>query len=956
MSDRKTNWERLSSKDVTDTVRYRDVYEQQQLDRRGAAHMQSPVPRTVAAVSLSVIVTVITWFLIAGIQWLIYAARVHASYIIPSSYGRLPFEASFVSFIAPDWLKVLVSLGVGLIVFTVLQSLFMRNLRAQNALADTSDINEYMNDQHIALPEEVQRKFDYFPDAGAHCSVSVSSMISHIALENKGIKRVEMVESQVDEDDDREFYDILAGDTSDLKLVKRPLIDEKFQDAIFETSGVPKKLRRAYDARRIPYNKGNVNRNKLKGYDTVADMINGDWEMPLYEPQRPGGAYLVDTDPVNTMVLAITRAGKGQTIIEPTIDMWLREKNPNNIVVNDPKGELLVQFYVPAAVRGFQPVQLNLINAMKTDIYNPLIMAAQSAREGDSTKCAAYVENIADVFFPQTEGEDPVWSNSANNAFKRAAYGLIDFFLEEEVKMRGRAARGNVAPATLENEVDTLWGRVTLYNCYQLFVQLTSRKRKNPYLKWQQKAKDAGGTYNAQNEAEERQIQLDQRLGELVWNGEKELDELTLFFNATSRLPRNSIRTLVANADNALRAMGGADKMIASVYGIALTAMSFFADPTISTLTSGTPSQNIDLAGLSFPRRIGVQFHQDFMRRYHLVGLQCRWQAYSDPEFKNSLGEDFYHQDSIGREGWARMYFKGIFPENEAYLKLEIRNASTGGIVKRFFFKFTKSYQVSLDGRYYVTDPVLDEKIIKNGVLEELVERKRADGSVEYVPGKRAFNHKQLVFDENATDADEDGMAARPQPIPVITSNYVRYSEKPKIVFMITPPHLAKYAKLLLIIIKELTNLNFEQSYMTKSNQKPLYKTRFMLDELGNLQSEGHGISNFETMLSIGLGQSQQFTLILQTLSQLTAVYGDSVDSIVQGNAQPLDAKIATPTGWRTMGEMSVGDEVLTPKGKISQVTGVYPKGVRKVYRVTTKDGRSCLVCGEHLWKVRVGQ
>lgn len=954
MSDRKTNWERLSSKDVTDTVRYRDVYEQQQLDRRGAAHMQSPVPRTVAAVSLSVIVTVITWFLIAGIQWLIYAARVHASYIIPSSYGRLPFEASFVSFIAPDWLKVLVSLGIGLSVFAVLQSLFMRNLRAQNALADTSDINEYMNDQHIALPEEVQRKFDYFPDAGAHCSVSVSSMISHIALENKGIKRVEMVEPQVDEDDDREFYDILAGDTSDLKLVKRPLIDEKFQDAIFETSGVPKKLRRAYDARRIPYNKGNVNRNKLKGYDTVADMINGDWEMPLYEPQRPGGAYLVDTDPVNTMVLAITRAGKGQTIIEPTIDMWLREKKANNIVVNDPKGELLVQFYVPAAVRGFQPVQLNLINAMKTDIYNPLIMAAQSAREGDSTKCAAYVENIADVFFPQTEGEDPVWSNSANNAFKRAAYGLIDFFLEEEVKMRGRAARGNVAPATLENEVDTLWGRVTLYNCYQLFVQLTSRKRKNPYLKWQQKAKDAGGTYNAQNEAEERQIQLDQKLGELVWNGEKELDELTLFFNATSRLPRNSIRTLVANADNALRAMGGADKMIASVYGIALTAMSFFADPTISTLTSGTPSQNIDLAGLSFPRRIGVQFHQDFMRRYHLVGLQCRWQAYSDPEFKESLGEDFYHQDSIGREGWARMYFKGIFPDNVAYLKLEIRNASTGGIVKRFFFKFTKSYQVSLDGRYYVTDPVLDEKIIKNGVLEELVERKREDGSVEYVSGKRAFNHKQLVFDENAVDADEDGMAARPQPIPVITSNYVRYSEKPKIVFMITPPHLAKYAKLLLIIIKELTNLNFEQSYMTKSNQKPLYLTRFMLDELGNLQSEGHGISNFETMLSIGLGQGQQFHCILQTLAQLTSVYGDSVDSIVQGNAQPLSSKIATPTGWHTMGDISVGDEVLTPKGKISQVTGVYPKGVRKVYRVTTKDGRSCLVCGEHLWKVRV--
>lgn len=68
--------------------------------------------------------------------------------------------------------------------------------------------------------------------------------------------------------------------------------------------------------------------------------------------------------------LAITRAGKGQTVIEPTLDMWTREKNPNNMVINDPKGELLVKYYVRGTVRGFQIVQFNLINAMKTDIYN----------------------------------------------------------------------------------------------------------------------------------------------------------------------------------------------------------------------------------------------------------------------------------------------------------------------------------------------------------------------------------------------------------------------------------------------------------------------------------------------------------------------------------------------------------------------------------------------------------
>src|SRR5699024_5568103 len=119
----------------------------------------------------------------------------------------------------------------------------------------------------------------------------------------------------------------------------------------------------------------------------VKDVIVDDWEFPIWEKQRPGGMYIVDSAPVNTMVLAITRAGKGQTYIESVIDMWTRERNPSNMVINDPKGELLVKNFVRASVRGYEIVQFNLINAQKTDIYNPLAMAAESARENDATKC-----------------------------------------------------------------------------------------------------------------------------------------------------------------------------------------------------------------------------------------------------------------------------------------------------------------------------------------------------------------------------------------------------------------------------------------------------------------------------------------------------------------------------------------------------------------------------------------
>lgn len=189
---------------------------------------------------------------------------------------------------------------------------------------------------------------------------------------------------------------------------------------------------------------------------------------------------------------------------------------------------------------------------------------------------------------------------------------------------------------------------------------------------------------------------------------------------------------------------------------------------------------------------------------------------------------------------------------------------------------------------------------------------------------------------------------------PTLMSQTVRYAEQPKAVFLVTPPHLMKYAKIILILLKQLVDLNFDKSYMTKSNQKPMYKTRFMLDELGNLQSEGNGISGFETMLSIGLGQEQQFTLILQTLQQLRDVYGDSVDKIVQGNAQPLHSKVLTRNGYTPMGEIEVGDETVTPDGTYAQVTGVYPRGERDVYTVQTVDGAQVEASDEHLWEVYI--
>jgi len=69
------------------------------------------------------------------------------------------------------------------------------------------------------------------------------------------------------------------------------------------------------------------------------------------------------------------------------------------------------------------------------------------------------------------------------------------------------------------------------------------------------------------------------------------------------------------------------------------------------------------------------------------------------------------------------------------------------------------------------------------------------------------------------------------------------------------------------------------------------------------------------------------------------------------GKAQPLDSKVLTPSGWKLMGDIVVGDKVTTPKGKMSTVTGVFPQGKKQIHQITFHDGSSARCCDEHLWK-----
>nr|DAF21584.1 MAG TPA: Terminase large subunit [Caudoviricetes sp.] len=71
------------------------------------------------------------------------------------------------------------------------------------------------------------------------------------------------------------------------------------------------------------------------------------------------------------------------------------------------------------------------------------------------------------------------------------------------------------------------------------------------------------------------------------------------------------------------------------------------------------------------------------------------------------------------------------------------------------------------------------------------------------------------------------------------------------------------------------------------------------------------------------------------------------------GKALWIKEKIYNVDGsTKNIEEVKVGDKILGKDGRPTSVLGVYPQGVKKLYRVTLVDGRNVLCCDEHLWEI----
>ena len=70
------------------------------------------------------------------------------------------------------------------------------------------------------------------------------------------------------------------------------------------------------------------------------------------------------------------------------------------------------------------------------------------------------------------------------------------------------------------------------------------------------------------------------------------------------------------------------------------------------------------------------------------------------------------------------------------------------------------------------------------------------------------------------------------------------------------------------------------------------------------------------------------------------------------GKAVSINELVLATDGWIQMKDIHVGSKLVDVWGNEQSVTGVYPQGMLRIYRVEMEDGGSCMVSADHIWYV----
>lgn len=142
--------------------------------------------------------------------------------------------------------------------------------------------------------------------------------------------------------------------------------------------------------------------------------------------EENNGYYYIDQSTVNSMIVGVTRSGKGQKIILPLLSNLARGEKKPTVIIHDPKGELLRDSGSFFKANGYKIYNFNPSDSTSSSHWNIFETAYQAIVAENKDSFDEAVKEMVDIFVPEESiANEKYW----NLAARTACEALLRYFL-----------------------------------------------------------------------------------------------------------------------------------------------------------------------------------------------------------------------------------------------------------------------------------------------------------------------------------------------------------------------------------------------------------------------------------------------------------------------------------------------------------------------------------------------
>lgn len=574
----------------------------------------------------------------------------------------------------------------------------------------------------------------------------------------------------------------------------------------------------------------------------------------------PSGYYYILAEAINSVIIGMTRSGKGETVVNVLLDNLSRAQKQSSMVIGDPKGELYQMSYDTLIKRGYNVQVLNFQNVDFSMSYNPLQRAIDFAKKGYYENVQTEVDAVAEAFYRNAkalnaDGNAKFWEDSSINLFSALTMAII---------WRAQQAKE--------------WETVTLRSMVTMLNQLGS----------EEVMVDSNGQEVSEPEP-----------GQVLFKRSR----ITLYFDELRKINKKAPSQFLTMADDSFRQSNFAgEETKGSIFSSMISGVKNFLNDSIARMTS---ENQLDMTMIGFPRQLSIKIRKN-----------------SDLSEENPYLNEIATLSIFNQEGKRLIKKTKVIIDNAGYLNfMNVPLLPEHSVFKIEIKKFKEELRFNVEKKH--------DKI-KKITIDEGVDRVVKGKGIKKVVQERLRTTKNITIEPSDIE--------------------LKYSEKPTAIFLVMPPNRKSFNGMVSLFVDQMFNANYDLA-LNAFGRTCVTRINYILDEFGNLPK----IPGMDTKLTIGLSSNQLFTLFLQNLEQVEAVYGkQDAESILDNCTISEYIKSVSSDTMKKFEDLSGDKTVTTQKKNISENQEVSYNHDTTKQAVLTKGQLQKLQSGEAMISVGV--